>query len=189
MTPPRRPTIGILPGYQLCEGNTIADYLHSVLQGALAAARQNDCNLLIASGLNTRATRGKYAPAWPVPQKDTTFIPIGPWNTDGLIVIPPLVSDERSRYLQELRADGPAVVFAGPGENGPAVVTDNTGALFQAVAHLHTHGHVQIAFVAGLENVPGDSAMRLEAFRVATEAFGLRDYCAGYTFYPRSSQA
>src|SRR5687768_5561746 len=122
MTSPRRPTIGILPGYQLYEGNTIADYLHSVLQGALAAARQHDCNLLIAGGLDTRATRGKYAPASPVPQNDTTFVPVGPWNTDGLIVIPPLVSEGRSRYLQELRAERTAVVFAGPGEDGPAVV-------------------------------------------------------------------
>jgi signal transduction histidine kinase/AraC-like DNA-binding protein/CheY-like chemotaxis protein len=173
MTPPRRSTIGILPGYQLYEGNTISDYLHSVLQGAIVAAHHHGCNLLIAGGLDTRATRGKYAPAWPIPQTDTTFVPVGPWNTDGLIVIPPLVSDERSHYLQDLRADRFLVVFAGPGEDGPSVVTDNAGAVFQAVDHLHAHGHRQIAFIAGLESVTGDSSMRLEAFRAATKAFGI----------------
>jgi signal transduction histidine kinase/AraC-like DNA-binding protein/ABC-type sugar transport system substrate-binding protein len=166
-------TIGVLPGYQLFEGNTISDYLQSVLNGIIAASHDKNCHLLMACGIDTPRTRGHYTPAWPILMPDTTFVPVGPWNTDGLIVIPPLVSEPRSQYLQELRASGFPVVFCGPGENGPSVVTDNAAGIFQAVEHLKQHDHQNIAFIAGLEGISGDSSIRLEAFHAAAKAFHL----------------
>jgi len=138
-----------------------------VLQGILAAARKKDCNILISGGLDTSDTQGKYAPSWPKHSRDTFFVPVGPWNTDGLIIIPPLISAERSGYLQSLRQDGFPVLFAGPGEIGATVMTDNIGAIEQAIQHLWKHGHRQIAFIAGLKNVLGDSSQRLEGYRKA----------------------
>ncbi len=166
-------TIGVLPGYPVFEGNTISEYLHTVLQGVIAGAKARGCNLLIGCGLDTPTTRGRYTPAWPVSSPDTMFVPVGPWNTDGLIIIPPLVSAERSQFVQALWAEGCPVVFAGPGEPGPAVVTDNQGAVFQAVEHLWQHGHRQIAFIAGLENVSGDSLARLNAYDEAMRSLGV----------------
>ncbi len=138
-----------------------------VLQGILAAARKKECNILISGGLDTSNTQGKYAPSWPKHSRDTFFVPVGPWNTDGLIVIPPLISAERSDYLQSLRQDGFPVLFAGPGEIGATVTTDNIGSIEQAIQHLWEHGHRQIAFIAGLKNVLGDSSQRLEGYRKA----------------------
>jgi signal transduction histidine kinase/AraC-like DNA-binding protein/ABC-type sugar transport system substrate-binding protein len=169
-------TIGVLPGYQLFEGNTISDYLQSVLNGIIAASHDKNCHLLMACGIDTSTTRGQYTPAWPILSPDTTFVPVGPWNTDGLIVIPPLVSEPRSQYLEELRSSGFPVVFCGPGENGPSVVTDNAAGIFQAVGHLKQHGHQKIAFIAGLQGIIGDSSIRLEAFHSAAKAFDLRGF-------------
>ncbi len=171
--PARRWTIGILPGYHVYEGNTISDYLASVFQGILAAAAAHDCNVLLACGLDTPATRGNYSPAWPLASPDTRFVPVGPWNTDGLIAIPPLVSQPRSQYLAELQSGGFPVVYAGPGEAGPTVMTDNTAGIYQAVEHLWRHGHRRIAYIAGLENVIGDSSIRLDSFKSALQAFGV----------------
>src|SRR5688500_15850562 len=78
-------TIGVIPGYQLFEGNTISDYLQSVLNGIIAASHDKNCDLLMACGIDTPTTRGRYTPAWPILSPDTTFVPVGPSNTDGLI--------------------------------------------------------------------------------------------------------
>jgi DNA-binding response OmpR family regulator/nitrogen-specific signal transduction histidine kinase len=101
------------------------------------------------------------------------FVPVGPWNTDGLLIVPPLVSEERVRYVHDLMENGHPVVFVAGGEGAPAVTMDNEGGVRQAIAHLAAHGHRRIAFIAELENDPGDSASRLKAYRASIQEYGL----------------
>jgi len=174
-----RPTIGVLAGWQVYHG-FVHSYLDSLFRGIRLAAEARDCNLLLACGV----TPGLHIirPAWPVltadiedPRQGTDFVPVGPWNTDGLIVATPLLSAARSAYIQQLIAEGHPVVFAGLGEAGPAVITDNAGGISQALAHLVEHGHRRIAFVAGIEGDSGDSQARLDAYRSAVREYGLED--------------
>ena len=103
-------------------------------------------------------------------------MPIGPWNTDGLIAVNPLHSDKRSRYLQDVMAAGHPVVFVGSGERGPTILADNAGGILQAMRHLVEHGHQRIAFIAGsLEDMEGDTGDRLRAYQSALRTFGLVD--------------
>src|SRR5262245_60980285 len=102
-----RPTIGILPGWSGLAGLVPDRYLASILKGIQSAARVKQCHLLLAWGLGrvnqaTHQSDGGAYPAWPLVAPDSDFVPIGPWNTDGLIVFAPLRDEPRSRYLQEL---------------------------------------------------------------------------------------
>lgn len=107
-------------------------------------------------------------PAWPVPLPEVDFVPIGPWNTDGIIIANPLRSHARSAYVQELIAQGHPILFVGSGEEGATLVADNSGGIREAVAHLVKHGHQQIAFIAGTrEDMKGDSGERLRAYKEA----------------------
>jgi signal transduction histidine kinase/DNA-binding LacI/PurR family transcriptional regulator/DNA-binding response OmpR family regulator len=164
----KRPTIGVLVGWQMYEG-VLNSFLVPMFRGIYATAQSQDCNLLLACG---HATDQAIRPAWPAISSETDFVPVGPWNTDGLIVINPLLSESRSRYVQKLITSGHPVVFVGAGEPGPAVVPDNSGGIRQAFAHLVEHGHRQIAFIAGHEEHAGDSHDRLEAFRAITQEYG-----------------
>src|SRR5919108_4858317 len=121
-----RPTIGILPGWSGLAGIIPDRYLASVLAGIQSAAQIRECHLLLAWGLGrvTDSSGGTF-PAWPMPSPDSDFVPIGPWNTDGLIVFAPLRHEDRSRYLQELRAQGFPVLFIATGEQGPMISVDN----------------------------------------------------------------
>jgi len=171
----RRLTIGVLTGYNVYTG-TLNSFLAPMFHGVRLAARDRGCNLLLACGVSrvTGEDVAPHHPAWPVVAPENQFVPVGPWNTDGLIVIPPLLSESRSRYIQDLIAAGHPVVFAAAGERGPAVVLDNEEGVRQAVAHLVEHGHRRIAFVAGVaEDVDGDSGQRLRAYRSAVEEWNL----------------
>ena len=113
-------------------------------------------------------------PAWPVASEDADFVPVGPWNTDGLIVFAPLRSESRSLYVQELRKQGHPVLFIATGEEGPSVSVDNETGIHQAVAHMAVdHGHRRIAFIAGDPSDQGDTVSRLRAFRSAAVEYGL----------------
>ena len=112
-------------------------------------------------------------PAWPEIRSDSDFVPVGPWNTDGLIVFAPLTNQARSDYMQQLRASGHPVLFIASGEEGPAVVSDNQGGIRQAMTHLAGHGHRRIAFIAGDPDDPGDSRLRLDAYHLALAELGL----------------
>jgi len=117
---------------------------------------------------------GGVEPAWPVGSPDTFFIPIGPFNTDGLIVIQPLVSEARIAYINSLIAKGKHVVFVGTAIDSPAVAIDNRGGIQLAINHLIQHGHRKIAFIAGSPNDPhGDSEERLNAFHASMQEHGL----------------
>ena len=163
-----RPTIGILPGWSGLAGVLPDRYLASALKGIQSAARVKQCHLLLAWGLGRVAqSAGHTYPAWPEVASDSDFVPVGPWNTDGLIVFAPLRHAARSRYLQELSEQGFPVLYIATGEEGPTISVDNRGGIHQAVAHLVSHEHRHIAFVAGDPADKGDSAARLEAFHAA----------------------
>ncbi|RMD81625.1 MAG: ATPase, partial [Chloroflexi bacterium] len=113
-------------------------------------------------------------PAWFDVIEDTDFVPVGPWNTHGLIIINPLQRPERSQAVQATRASGHPVIFVGSGERGPTIVADNVGGIYAALRHIVEHGHRQIAFIAGSQtDLEGDSGDRLRAFQAAMVEFGL----------------
>src|SRR5689334_1094725 len=153
-----RPTIGVLAGWQVYEG-TLDGFLGPLLRGIQAAAA--DCNLLFACGVG-RGMGDAINPAWPVLVPYTDFVPVGSWNTDGLIVVLPLQAEVRSRYIQQLKEAGHPVIFVGTGEGAPAVVPDNEDGIQQALLHLMEHGHRQIAFIAGSPKGTDDSGIRLK---------------------------
>ena len=100
-------------------------------------------------------------------------MPVGPWNTDGLIVVNPLLSETRADYITQLSTTGHPVVFIARGGSGPTITVDNAGGVHQAVRHLVEHGHRRIAFIAGRpDDVEGDSGIRLHAYQAAVQ-----DYC------------
>ncbi len=113
-------------------------------------------------------------PAWPTLAKDVDFVPVGPWNTEGLIVVNPLLSPSRSEYIHDLSKAGHPVIYIGDGEGEPAIVADNEGGIFQALSHLVAHGHHRIAYIAGNSgDVKGDSGDRLRAYQTAVKQFKL----------------
>jgi diguanylate cyclase (GGDEF)-like protein len=167
-----RPTVGILPGWSALAGIIPDRYIASVLKGIQSAARVRQCHLLLAWGLGRVTEFSGVHPAWPVVSADSDFVPVGPWNTDGLIVFAPLRHEARSRYLRELSDQGFPVLYIATGERDPMISVDNAGGIHQAVDHLVDHGHRQIAFLAGDPNDKGDSQTRLEAYYSAMSKHG-----------------
>jgi signal transduction histidine kinase/DNA-binding LacI/PurR family transcriptional regulator/DNA-binding response OmpR family regulator len=162
-----RPTVGFLSTWSVYEGTTIDRYTHTLLQGVCAAARELDCNLLLGCGISLPATPLESRTAWPVLGADVDFIPVGPWNTDGLIVIPDDLSDAQLEYVQNLVRSEFPVILTTAEKPGPLVAVDNAGGIRQAFDHLLQHGHRRIAFIAGKSGRGGDTAERLEAYRQA----------------------
>ncbi len=169
----KRPTIGVLAGAQVYYGTILGNFIGPLFHGVYSAAENRGCNLLLAGGMNASSYMEAH-PAWPVPSLDADYIPVGPWNTDGLIVVNPVFSEARSLYIQGLIADGHPVVFIATGETGPTIAIDNAGTIRQALLHLMDHGHRQVAFIAGYINDPtGDSGARLAAYQRVVQEFGL----------------
>ncbi len=166
------PTIGVLSGGQVYYGTILGNFIGPLLHGVFVAANNRQCNLLLACGMDDSYTEAR--PAWPVPAPDVDFVPVGDWNTDGLIVFNPMFSEARSSYVQALINAGHPVVFATTGEVGPTITIDNEGGIRQALLHLMGHGHQRIAFIAGHPNdLAGDSGIRLRAFQAITREYGL----------------
>lgn len=166
-----RPTIGLLTGWAFYGGTAPDWFLEQVYLGALAAGKEFDCNLLLACGIIHIETDLEARPAWPIAYPDADFVPIGPENTDCLVVLTPLLSAERSAWVRALAAKGFPLVSVGEGEGLPSVVVDNKGGILDAMRHLTIHGHRQIAFIAGDPGDPGDSLQRLTAYRQGLEEF------------------
>jgi len=109
-----------------------------------------------------------------MPMPEVDFVPIGPWNTDGILIANPLHTQARSDYVQELIASEHPILFIGSGENGPTIVADNSGGIVEAMRHLVDHGHKQIAFIAGTrEDMSGDSGDRFIAYQSFLASNGL----------------
>ncbi len=170
-----RPTIGILMGYSVLSVNTPDHYRSTILKGIQSAACARECNLLLGwSLINDVYDLVHIKPAWPVPAPDSSFVPIGPWNTDGLIVFTPLQSSVHSQYLQDLRQQGYPILFIATGEDAPTISVRNEMGIYQAVEHLAIfHGHHHIGFIAGHPDDKGDSNARLRAFQSAVADYGL----------------
>jgi diguanylate cyclase (GGDEF)-like protein len=168
-----RPTIGVLAGWSSHQGPTSDYYRASVMRGIQNAARSRGCHLLMTWGIRQVTEIDRLYPSWPVVSDRSDFVPVGPWNTDGLIAFSPLGSRERSDYLQGLIADGFPVLFIATGEEGPKIAVNNKLGIRLAMEHLTDHGHRRIAFLAGSPIDPGDSLARLEAYHAAVAEFDL----------------
>ncbi|MCP4535965.1 MAG: substrate-binding domain-containing protein [Chloroflexi bacterium] len=169
-------TIGVLPGWEVYENAILLDFLRPLLHGIRSAARSQECNLLLACGIGPADVlqTGSIRPAWPVLAPEVDFVPVGPWNTDGLIVVNPLSSETRTRYIHDLAAAGHPIVFVGTAQGGPAVAVDNEGGIRQAMSHLIEHGHRRIAFIAGSpDDTCGDSEERLRTYQSVIQEQGL----------------
>ena len=164
-------TIGMLPGWPVYGSIFLDRFLQYIISGVRAAARDQQVNLMVACGISRAPGMRSLHTAWPVLSSDCDYVPLGHWNTDGLIVTSPLRSEERNQYLRKVVAEGFPVVFIGSGEGTPAIVMDNEDGIHQAVEHLVRHGHRRIAFIAGDPLDHGDSMVRLQAYRNAVEEF------------------
>lgn len=162
----KRLTIGVLSGQSVYNFG-INQFLAALFRGLDAAAQKADCHLLFGCGISKNV--------WPdISSDENGFVPIGPWNTDGLIVVLPLASDLRSEYIHALRQRGHPVVFIGANELGPWVAPDNAEGIYEAMEHLVVeHGHRKIAFLAGMKHDLADSAERAQAYRDALSRHGL----------------
>jgi hypothetical protein len=116
-----RPTLGFLSTWSVYKGTAIDSYSLTLLQGICAAAREHDCNLLLGCGISLPASPCASRTAWTVPGAGVNFVPVGPWNTDGLIVIPDDLSDSQSEYVQDLIRSGYPVVLTIAEKPGPHV--------------------------------------------------------------------
>ena len=168
-----RPTIGFVSTWPVYQGTTIDRYAHSLIQGISAAAHEKGCNLLLGCGFSATGNRPQEKRYWPVPGSHVNFIPVGPWNTNGLIIVPDELTSEQSQYVRDLIKSGFPVIFTTPEGPGPVVAVDNTFGIKQAVEHLISHGHRQIAFIAGNIGRGGDSAERLQAYHLALKEAGI----------------
>lgn len=157
-----RPTIGVLCGVEI-RGGIVQPYSDSILRGIHAAARDRACNLLVAGGVTHPYGTPNVPIAWPVPSPSTCFLPVGPWNTDGLIAPMPM-EPQLIHYVLQIREAGHPVIFLGGGQAGLTVEVDNAGGINQALNHLLQHGHRSIAFIAGVADHPGDGMLRLTAY-------------------------
>ena len=169
-----RPTIGVLAGWQIYERTTTNWFLEALLRGVMEGAREHGCDLLLACGIGDRIDgTGDLRPAWPATGDDVHFVPVGGWNTDGLVVLSPLRTEARRSHARSLQATGHPVVFVGSGDGRPTVEIDSAAGIRQALEHLRSHGHSRVAFVAGDPLDRGDSTLRLDAFRRMLPALGL----------------
>lgn len=168
-----KPTIGILPGWSAYQQSSPDRYLRTIIRGIQAAVRSLNCNLLLAWGVGRVVGESSIHPAWPAVSLDSDFVPVGQWNTDGIIVFAPLRNEKRSLYIQKIADGGHPVLFIAKGEKGPAIFADNEGGIRLAIDHLAEHGHRQIAFIAGTPNDPGDSALRYKSYCESMNRLGL----------------
>lgn len=160
----RNYTIGILPNWQVFQGSLPNTFLTPILQGIHNAAVDRNINLLIACGVG-RGTEAGPHPAWPQASPDDDFVPIGSWNTDGLIVLRPFRAPHRVHYIEQLQKNGHPILCIAEGEGElPSICVDSRTGIRQAFAHLLEHGHQKILFLAGDPNDKGDSSIRLETF-------------------------
>jgi signal transduction histidine kinase/DNA-binding LacI/PurR family transcriptional regulator/CheY-like chemotaxis protein len=166
-------TLGFISAWPIYQGTTIDRYAHSLIQGIGAAARDAGCHLLLGCGFNVTGNSPQRRSFWPAPGPDVDFVPVGPWNTDGLIIVPDELTEAQQMYVRDLLAKGFPVVFTTPEGPGPLVKVDNGLGIRAALTHLFEHGHCQIAFIAGNANGRGDSRERLAAYREALAHAGM----------------
>jgi diguanylate cyclase (GGDEF)-like protein len=169
----RRITVGLLLDSHLYLGMYPSKFYSTMIRGIQAAARDQGVNLLIACGVRNATDVNRLRPAWPELIGNVDFVPVGPWNTDGLLVVTPLREQARIRYIQQLQEKQFPVLFIGGGCGSPTIMVDNEGGIRQILEHLAGHGHREIAFIAGDPQDPGDSLLRVEAYRKGVQDLSL----------------
>lgn len=168
-----RPTIGVLVGWNVYPGY-IDSFLEPVFQGILTAAQNKDCNILMGCGIGTNYPLSQQRPVLPIISPNFEFIPVGPWNCDGLILVTPVANPWVMEYFENLTAQGYPLVYAGECEKGPAVVVDNQYGIKQAMAHLAGHGHRRILFLSGHASSRfSDIQLRRDAYIASVTELGL----------------
>jgi diguanylate cyclase (GGDEF)-like protein len=169
-----RPTIGVVAGWQAYERTTPNWFLEAVLRGVAEAGTAYGCDVLLSCGVDAQIDDpSEVRPGWPVLGEQGDFVPVGPWNTDGLVFVSPLRTAARRGYALSLQQSGFPVVFVGSGDGRPAVVADSAPGFRQALAHLLAHGHRAVAFISGDPQDLGDSHTRLADFRRLRRELGL----------------
>jgi diguanylate cyclase (GGDEF)-like protein len=172
----RRPTIGVVAGWQVYERTTPNWFLEAVLRGVADAGATLGCDVLLSCGVDARIDDPTdVRPGWPVPGDGCDFVPVGPWNTDGIVFVSPLRTPARRGYALGLQLAGFPVAFVGSGDGFPAVVADSAPGFREALLHLRSHGHRRVAFVSGDPLDLGDSLKRLDDFHRLREELGLDD--------------
>ena len=107
-------TIGFISTWPVYQGTTIGRYAHSLIQGISTAANELDCNLLLGCGFSATGNRSQNRSFWPAPGPDVNFVPVGPWNTDGLIIVPDELTRKQSEYVRDLLTSGFPIIFTTP---------------------------------------------------------------------------
>jgi len=169
----RFPTIGFISTWPVYQGTSMDHYAHSLIQGISAATRDYKCNLLLGCGFSVTGKSPQHNSFWPVPAEGVNFVPVGPWNTDGLIIVPDELTSAQWHYVCDLLDAGFPIIFTTPEGPGPLVCVDNTSGIRSAFAHLLKHGRRRIAFIAGNPGHGGDSEERLHAYREALAEAGM----------------
>ncbi|MCA1899698.1 MAG: substrate-binding domain-containing protein [Chloroflexi bacterium] len=171
-----RATIGFLSGWQVYERTILSDYYGELAQGILRTAHERQCNVLLACGTSPSEFPVVVRPAFPIHDPTVDYLPVGEWNTDGLILAHPLVGKPVLEYAERLRAANFPLVIIGGAEAVSSVQIDNASGIQQAMAHLLEHGHESIAFIGGhADDVEGDSGQRLRAYQDFVRQNGLND--------------
>jgi diguanylate cyclase (GGDEF)-like protein len=144
------------------------------MRGAAEAGATLGCDVLLSCGVEALIDDpAEVRPGWPVLGDPGDFVPVGPWNTDGLVFVSPLRTAARRGYALSLQQSGFPIVFVGSGDGRPAVVADSGPGFREALAHLGAHGHRAIAFISGDPLDLGDSHTRLADFRRLRRELGL----------------
>ncbi len=172
---PKRYTIGVLLDSHLYSGMYPSMFATPIIRGIQAAARNQGINLLVACGMQHGTGPNRFRPAWPESEEGVDFLPVGPWNTDGLLIFSPLRTESRIQYVNQLIKKEFPILFIGSGTGVPMITVDNEGGIRQVMEHLVGHGHRNIAFLAGDAEDPGDSAARIHAYQQGVREFGLND--------------
>ncbi len=181
MTTPRRKknhrlTIGFLSGWQIYERTMLEDYYGELALGITRTAHERYCNLLLSCGMSPSEFPVVVRPAFPVHDPTVDYLPVGEWNTDGLILAHPLIGKPVLEYMAKLRASGFPLITIGGAEAFSSVQIDNASGISQAMNHLLEHGHESIAFIGGhLDDVEGDSGQRLLAYQNFVHQHGLNN--------------
>jgi AraC-like DNA-binding protein len=181
--------IGVLAGWPLYGMDGPDLYLLDAFRGVAAAAAERGCDVLFAAGLAT-AARPQPHSALPYVGPNCQYVPVGAFNTDGLILIPPFFTGLTAEQMDALAHGGTPCVFLGQPGPGPSVISDTEAGLASAIAHLKSLGHTDIAFVAGHKVAPVnysthrlafDEAMRQNHLRAdaARVAYGLHSRPGG----------
>jgi len=166
-------TIGFISTWPIYQGITIDRYAHSLIYGIRHAAKEFHCDLLLGCGISPSGKKQNINLFWPVPSANVDFVPIGPWNTDGLIIVPDELTKKQTDYIEDLENSGFPIIFTTPEGPGSVVTVDNALGIHLAFEHLLEHGHKDIAFIAGNEGDNGDSGERLNAYRNELSNAGL----------------